>query len=198
VSLPFPPRAHDRSFLAINPLGTVPFLSHERAPPLPSVGITESCAGPIYLASVLDAPSLAVQPSEAAYGEFLNFCFHADATLTFPQALYLRYTKFEAHRKLEEVGEDYAKWFNARLKLLNGALEDGREYLVADRFTCADINVAYALILARELDLDKKFPWKPSTAAYLDRMLERPGYEMALQEEKDGDAKSNVTATFKQ
>lgn len=112
-ALPFPPRVHDKSFIEINPLGTVPYLHHDRGPGGSPVGITESCAGPVYLASTFThSPSqqLNVAPHEDCYAAFLNWNAHADATLTFPHTLYLRYVKFEPHKNLQQAGEEYRKW----------------------------------------------------------------------------------------
>ena len=49
----------------------------------------------MYLAQKNPGSSLAVAPTESQYGEFLNWMFHADATLTFPQTVVLRYSRQE-------------------------------------------------------------------------------------------------------
>ncbi len=66
--------------------------------------------------------------------------------------------------------------FLRRLKLVERQLE-GRAYLAADRFTAADISVAYIIGLAAALGLAERMP--PSTLEYLKRMTERPGYQRA-------------------
>ena len=85
-----------------------------------------------------------INPGEASHGEFLNWLFHADATLTFPQAVVMRYGLFEPG-VAEAAADGYARWFVARLRLLSAALADGREFLCGDRMTIADISIAYAL-----------------------------------------------------
>ena len=94
VTMPFPPRAHYRPFLALNPLGTIPLLVHGDAK------LTESCAGAVYAAEAVapDGPLL-VRPAEPDYASFLNWNYHADATLTFPQTLVLRYRDFARRRR---------------------------------------------------------------------------------------------------
>ena len=94
VTMPFPPRAHHRPFLALNPLGTIPLLVHGDAK------LTESCAGAVYAAEAVapDGPLL-VRPAEPDYASFLNWNYHADATLTFPQTLVLRYRDFARRRR---------------------------------------------------------------------------------------------------
>jgi len=188
TSLPFPPRFHDKTFLKINPIGTVPFLSHKT--PTGTATLTESCAMTTYLAAHY-LPDLLVAPSSPSFADFLNWNAHADATLTFPQTLVLRYTKFEKERGLQAVGEDYGKWFISRLRLLDANLEDGREFLCDGKFTVADVNVGYALILGEQLELSKRY--KPQTKEYLQRLKGRGAYKSALEEEKESDEAHGVT-----
>jgi glutathione S-transferase len=74
------------------------------------------------------------------------------------------------------VADDYAKWFLARLRAVDRALE-GQDWLCAGRFTAADISVGYALLLATQLGLDAEF--KPQTADYWARLQARPGFQAA-------------------
>ena len=105
------------------------------------------------------------------------------ATLTFPQTILLRYGQQEPEKGLQQAGEDYGKWYIARLRMLDATLEDGREFLCAGRFTLADICVAYALFLGTTLGLDERY--KPQTAAYLERMMCRPAFVAAREEERE-------------
>jgi glutathione S-transferase len=169
--LNFPPRATDPTFLDINPLGTVPFLRDG------DTRMTESGAICHYLARRHGAGTLAVDPDDPAYGDWLNWLHHADATLTFPQTLILRYGRFEApDRRQPQVVADYTQWALSRLKLVNARLEQA-EYLCAGRFTAADIAVGYALFLGRTTGLAPHY--KPQTAAYLDRLMARPAFQRA-------------------
>lgn len=166
--LDFPPRATAPDFLALNPLGTVPFLRDG------ATQMTESGAICHYLARRYGADTLAVAPDDPAYGEWLNWLHHADATLTFPQTLILRYGRFEPEgRRQPQVVADYTQWALSRLKLVNARLETA-EYLCAGRFTAADIAVGYALFLGRTTGLAAHF--KPQTAAYLARLESRPAF----------------------
>lgn len=173
--LPFPPRALARSFLELNPLGTVPLLVDG------DTRMTESAAMCQYLAERCDPQGrigLAVRRDEPAYGMWLNWLHHGEATLTFPQTLVLRYGRFEpAERRLPQAAEDYTKWFLARLRGIDAALAD-HEWLCADRFTAADVSVGYALMLASHLALDDRFP--ANVAAYWQRLQRREGYGRAL------------------
>eukprot|EP00658_Telonema_sp_P-2_P022049 TRINITY_DN18800_c0_g1_i17.p1 TRINITY_DN18800_c0_g1~~TRINITY_DN18800_c0_g1_i17.p1 ORF type:complete len:149 (-),score=46.85 TRINITY_DN18800_c0_g1_i17:336-782(-) len=124
------------------------------------------------------------------YGEYLNWIGHADATLTFPQTVVLRYTKQEPGRA-DEAAEDYGKWYLARLRMLDNALADGRKFLVANRFTVADICIAYALWLGTTLDLDAGY--KPQTRAYMDRMTARPSWATCMEAQEESEEKFEAT-----
>ena len=170
--LPFPPRALARSFLQENPLGTVPLLVDG------STRMTESAAICEYLAARHSPGTLNVGTDDLAYGTYLNWLHMSDATLTFPQTLVLRYTHFEpAERKQPQVAEDYSRWFLARLRAVDAAVQQ-QDFLCASRFTAADVAVAYALMLATHLGMDAQFT--PAVAAYWARLQARPAFQRAL------------------
>lgn len=175
--LPFPPRFAAPEYLEINPLGTVPLLVDGEA------RMTESCAIAHYLATKDGMTDLAIAPGERDYAEYLDFTYHADATITFPQTVYMRFALFEKDKGWAEAGEAYAKWFWKRLVKVEQRLT-GREYLCADRFTVADICVGYALILAERVGLDEGVP--ESLKAYRSRLKSREGYRRAVEREKAG------------
>lgn len=173
--LPFPPRFAAPEYLDVNPLGTVPLLLDGDA------RLTESCAIAHYFATKDGMTDLAVAPGEPDYADYLDFTYHADATITFPQTVYMRFALFEKDKGWAEAGEAYAKWFWKRLVKVEQRLE-GREYLCADRFTVADICVGYALILAERVGLDEGVP--ESLKAYRARLKAREGYRRAVEREK--------------
>jgi glutathione S-transferase len=170
--LPFPPRVLDRSFLAINPLGTIPLLIDGET------HMTESAAMCQYLATRAAPTSLDVTADEPGFGAYLNYLHFGEATLTFPQTLVLRYLHQEPdERRQPQVADDYAKWFVSRLRSLEPLLQSNH-YVCAGRFTVADISVGYALMLAEHLGLKPRFT--AAVCAYWQRLRERPGFERAL------------------
>ena len=177
--LPFPPRYLVPDYLELNPLGTVPLLIDGEA------RMTESCAIAHYLATKHGNTDLAVAPEEPDYAAYCDFTFHADATITFPQTVYMRFVMFEKDKGLEEAGHSYAKWFWKRLVKLEQRLE-GREFLCADRFTVADICCGYALVLAERVGLDEGVP--EILKEYRKRLEARDGYQRALARETAGPA----------
>ncbi len=170
--LPFPPRVAAREFMLVNPLGTVPaFFDGES-------GMTESAAICQYLAVRAAPTPLNVEPHEPEFAAYLNFLHFGEATLTFPQTLVLRYTRFEApERRSQQVADDYAKWFLARLRTLEPLLT--AQPFLCGRFTAADVSVGYALMLAEQLGLSAQF--KPAVAAYWKRLRSRDAFQRALQ-----------------
>lgn len=175
--LPFPPRFQSPEYLEINPLGTVPMLVDGEA------RMTESCAIAHYLATKDRYTNLAIAPGEADYAAYCDFTYHADATITFPQTVYMRFALFEKDKGWEEAGHAYAKWFWKRLVKLEQRLEM-REYLCADRFTVADICCGYALVLAERVGLDDGVP--DSLKAYRERLKARDGFRRAWDRESAG------------
>jgi glutathione S-transferase len=173
INMPFPPRAHYDGYLAINPLGTVPtFVDGD-------LTMTESTGICHFLVERQAPNSLRVAPSESAYGEYLNWLYRSDATLTFPQTIVLRYSRLEPEaRRLPQAVEDYSIWYLSRLRSVETALADGREYLCADRFTIADIAVHYALYLGESLGLHERY--RPHCRDYLERLKRRPAFQRAL------------------
>lgn len=174
--MPFPPRALQRDYLDINPLGTIPFMKDG------GTGMTESGAIPHYLALKYGPTDLAVAPHEEDFGAYLNWLHHGEATLTFPQTLWLRYVLFEKDSPHAQVGLDYRKWFLARLKLLDATLADGRKYLCANRFTMADIVTSYAIHLA-SITKSREFI-APHILTWADDLRLRPAFQRALEAER--------------
>ncbi|MEO0368020.1 MAG: glutathione S-transferase, partial [Pseudomonadota bacterium] len=133
--LPFPPRFFKKEFLQTNPLGTVPYFVDGDTRMTESSGICQ------YLVERYHQHEFGLRPDHQEYADYVNWLYHSDATLTFPQTIYIRYARLEPdERKNPVVAEDYAKWFIARLRLLDQHIES-REFLVADKFTIADIAI---------------------------------------------------------
>ncbi|NMG43730.1 glutathione S-transferase [Aromatoleum toluvorans] len=170
--LPFPPRLDAPQYLEVNPLGTIPAFYDG------ATRMTESAAICHYLAARHSPGALNVETDEPDFGAYLNFLHFGEATLTFPQTLVLRYSRFEPEeRRQPQVAEDYARWFLSRLRTLEPLLEK-QEFICAGRFTAADVSVGYALMLADDIGLKERF--KPAVLAYWQRLQEREGYRRAL------------------
>jgi len=170
--LPFPPRVHQREYLDINPLGTVPYLVDGDTRMTESTGICH------YLVEKYHKTEFSIQPEHPDYGNYLNWLYHSDATLTFPQTIYLRYAIMEPEeRRQPTVANDYRKWYLARLLWLNKHL-DGRQFLCGDRFTIADIAISYALYLGEKIGISQDYP--SPVKQYLEQMKTRSAFIRAL------------------
>ena len=169
--LPFPPRYRAREYLEINPLGTIPFMIDGET------RMSESAAICQYLAERYAGPPLTVRPDEPGFGAYLNGLHFGEATLTFPQAIMLRYGQFEPpERRIAQAVSDYGRWTLARLKALE-VLMGGADYVAAGRFTVADISIGYALMLMRVTGIFDEVP--ASFQAYYARVKERPAFHRA-------------------
>jgi glutathione S-transferase len=164
--LPFPPRVLAPEFKTINPLGTIPAWVEQ------NVVMTESAA---ICQRIALGTSLEVLPGDRDYLEYLNWLHRSDATLTFPQTIVLRYTRLEPReRRLPQAVDDYRGFFLGRMRSVESTLVDGRAYLVAERFTIADICVGYAVLLSRSLGIADELG--PKTQAWYNRLAARPAF----------------------
>ena len=167
--LPFPPRAYAPEYKEVNPLKTVPGWVED------GVLLTESAA---ICERIAHATVLEVRSNEPEFWPYRNWLHRSDATLTFPLAIMLRYTRVEPpERRLGQAVEDYKAFFAGRARSIETALEDGREWLCAGRFTIADICVGYAAFFARSIGAHDVLG--EATVAWLDRCIARPGFARA-------------------
>jgi glutathione S-transferase len=170
----FPPRFREANYLSINPLGTVPAFFDD------DTRMTESAAICQYLVTKYGPSPLAVAPDEPDYAAYLNFLVMAEATLTFPQTVFLRYTMLEPEeRRLPQAASDYAQWFASRFKAAVTLM--GPVYACAGRFTAADISLGYAVRLANAIGLADAVPARAQE--YLAFLSARDGYQRAVARE---------------
>ena len=161
-----------KDYLSINPLGTIPYLVDG------DTHMTESSGICLYLVERFQRYELGLKADHPEYGDYLNWLFHSDATLTFPQTIYFRYDRLEPpERRNPQAAEDYRKWYLARLRRLNKHLES-REFLVAGRFTVADIATHYALFFGESLGLADDYV--PPVREYLERQTTPRVYPCAV------------------
>jgi len=167
--LKFPPRAFEPDYRAVNPLMTIPGWVENGELLTESAAICERIA---------EGTPLEVRRDEADYWAWRNWLHRSDATLTFPLAIMIRYTRVEPEeRRLSQAVADYKAFFGGRAKSVEAALGDGREWLVAGRFTIADIVIGYAAFLATTLGADDVLG--DATKAWLDRCIARKAFQRA-------------------
>jgi glutathione S-transferase len=175
--LPFPPRFFKKEFLGENVLGTVPFFKDNEVSMTESTGICQ------YLVDRYQKHEFSIAIDHPEYGDYLNWLHHSDATLTFPQTIFLRYSVLEPEeRRQPQVAEDYRKWFLARLRRLEAHIMD-KNFLCGNRFTIADIAIGYALFLGKLQGFSGDYP--PQINRYLNALVQRPAFIRAMSRTSD-------------
>lgn len=172
--LPFPPRAFAPEYRSVNPLMTVPGWVEDGRLMTESAAICERIA---------EGTPLEVRRDEEDYWAARNWLHRSDATLTFPLAIIIRYTRVEPEeRRLAQAVDDYKAFFGGRARSIEKALSDGREWLVAGRFTIADIVIGYAAFLATTLGAGDVMG--EATHEWLARCMARDGFVRARERQK--------------
>jgi len=166
IMMPFPPRVFMKEYLDINILGTIPYMIDG------DIKMTESVAISQYFVERYGPTDLQVTPDEKDYPTYLNWLYHSDATLTYPQTVVLRY-KFQEPGVADAAIDGYSRWFVSRLKLLEESLNN-KEYLCSNRFTIADICVSYAINLAKALEIKQAL--KPNIRRWSDNLFSRQAF----------------------
>ena len=169
----FPPRMFQKEYLEINPLGTVPYFVDGAAHMTESVAICQYLVEKYGIKTA--GGGLGIGVEEPEYGEFLNWLYHSEATLTFPQTVAMRYQILEPG-KYPEVGKSYLDWYIARLRLLEEKIK-GKEFVCGNKFTIVDISIVYALYLGGVLGVTDRY--SAELLDYLERMKERPAFKRA-------------------
>ena len=158
-------------FKAVNPLRTVPALVDG------DVTMIESVAMMIYIMSKHGPTDLEVKPNEPGYSDYLQYLMFGEAGL----AAYgnpLVGTRFMAPAdQKENWTAGYLK--SAILKRLEfvGQRLGGKPYVAADRFTAADISIAYIATGAKFAGIADEIP--ATIKAYVDNLWQRPAFQRA-------------------
>ena len=149
-------------YLAINPQGRVPTLVHRGRV------ITESGAINAYLADTFSKANLAPSIDSPLRGDYYRWLFFGPATME-PAILWAGLGK-----QVENI--DY-KPFPAVDEIVETLLEllAGREYVVGDHFTAADITIGGGLMWG--MQMFKVIPALPEFVQYWERLEQRPAWQ---------------------
>jgi glutathione S-transferase len=165
IDLKWPPRLEHPEFLKISPSGALPAIEDG------DVRLCESLVICEYLGRKFGG-DLVVEPGEPDYWAYRELCDYGESTLMPPMAWYRRFGGY-ADAALNDAREALV----ARLPVLEQALADGREFLVAGRLTVADLSVGYTVGHIRRMGLAELLP--AIVQAYDARLRVRPGYRRA-------------------
>lgn len=169
VRVQFPPRIAQPDYLDINPLGQIPTLIDGEVKLFESVGACE------YI-NELAGGGLQVTAGQPGRADYLQWLWFGEATLAPPLGAVVRQTFGPEEGKSPVALAEARSTLFGRIAVIETRLE-GRQYLVADRFTLADISVSYCLNLGGMLRVADDYP--PNVAAYFDRMKARPAFQAA-------------------
>lgn len=158
-------------FKAINPLRTVPVLRDG------DVTMIESVAMMIYIMAKYGPTDLEVKPNEAGYADYLQFLLFGEAGI----AAYgnpLVGTRFMApdDQKTNWTATYLKSAILKRLQYVADKME-GRPYVAANRFTAADICVAYIATGGKFAGIADEIP--APMQAYIAKLHERPAFQRA-------------------
>jgi glutathione S-transferase len=154
-------------YLRINPLGKVPALRHGE------VVVTESAAICCYLADAFVEARLAPPPGDRLRGPYYRWLFFAAGPFEAAATNQALGVVVPAERKpMVGYGD-----FPDMLSVLEGALA-GREYLVGDRFSAADVYVGAHIGWGMRIGTIEK---RPAFERYSERLSARPAAIRARQ-----------------
>ncbi len=173
--LPFDARAfHLPDHLEVESYGKLPILVDGAS------SMSESIAIVTYILDRYGEGRLEPDRASAEYGTFLEWIQFGERSLMDPLSLLVQHTALlpEAERD-REAADKARRVFKHFVRSIDEALE-GRDYLMGDDFSAADIVVGYALFIAEEFGV---FPrGLDNVRAYYDRISERQAFKAATAE----------------
>lgn len=170
--MPFDPGSlRSDEFLRINPFGALPAIEDG--------GVTMAESGAIcqYLTERYGKAPFRRTIEDADYATYLQWVHAGEATLTPPLTQMTQHTRGPEDRRVPRIADEGREKFYTHLAVIDHALH-GRNYLLGDDFTLADVMVGYALHIASLFRLMEDAP--PYAAAYWARLQARPAYQTAM------------------
>lgn len=155
---------------SLNPVGKVPAMTDG------DFTMFESGAMVQYLLDRHGAGRLQPRPGTEEHGRYLQWSWFAEATYARPLG------EIVNHRRVfGEAGEIPAaiQEMQDRARLCSEAVDaalQGRDYLIGDEFSAADIMMGYSVMLAQRL---ASIDGLPHLQAYWQRLAARPAYQRA-------------------
>ncbi len=160
-------------YTALNPRQKIPLLQDG------AFAIGESAAIVAYLARKYSRPGHSLVPEDAeGHARWLEWCFFTIAELD-ATALYVirRHGTNLGHLYTDapEVVAQCGEYFRHQLQFVEAALADGRDYLVGEKFTTADILLGTCLTWA----VNYRVGICDNAVPYLERLTSRDAYQRA-------------------
>ncbi len=163
VDIRSPERKDSAEFRRASPMGKVPALADGE------LAMSESAALCLYLADRYAPGQLAPALDDPSRGKFLYWIMYTPAVIE--PAMAEKFSGAEPNRGRNGWGD-----FASMIETLEAGL-DGREWIVGDRFTAADVMLGSSVVFMRLFDM---LPESETLSAYADRCLARPAYQKAM------------------
>jgi glutathione S-transferase len=157
------------AYMAINPMGKVPTLTHG------GTVITEAAAIAMYLADLFPDAGLAPKISDTARGTYLRWIVFNQAAVE-PAVTDLALKREPGSPAMMSYGT-----YDATIDALTGALAKG-PYILGEQFSAADVIVGSGV---RWMLLFKLLPERREFTSYAERLNQRPALQRAIAKDKD-------------
>lgn len=157
------------AYMAINPMGKVPTLTHG------GTVITEAAAIAMYLADLFPDAGLAPKFSDTARGTYLRWIVFNQA------AVEPAVTDLALKREPGSPGMMGYGTYDATIDALTGALAKG-PYILGETFSAADVIVGSGV---RWMLLFKLLPERREFTSYAERLNQRPALQRAIAKDKE-------------
>jgi glutathione S-transferase len=158
----------------MNPVGKVPAMVDD------GFVMFESGAMVQYLLERHGEGRLQPPRSDTAYGSFLQWCWFAEATFGRATGEIANHKRAFAAAPKADAIEEMRDRARTCLQAVEQALA-GRQYLLGEPFTAADVMMGYTL---QSFTRNVADPYPPNVAAYWQRLEARPGYQAAVAAER--------------
>ena len=168
VDIRSPERKDSAEFRRASPMGKVPALADGE------LAMSESAALCLYLADRYAPGRLAPALDDPSRGKFLYWIMYTPAVIE--PAMAEKFSGAKLNRGRNGWGD-----FASMIETLEAGL-DGREWIMGDQFTAADVMLGSSVVFMRLFDM---MPESETLSAYADRCLARPAYQKAMRFDAD-------------
>ena len=171
VTIPVAPE-----YLDVSPIGSIPAIDDDGIVLSESIAILQYITG----RRLPDAMAFTVGPQEPAdYAAHLQFLHYGESSLTAPLSAVFRTRILGGEGQQDSFTvNDQLNSFIKRIPLLDLRMADGRDYVMGDKFTIADISIGHALGMALALKLEEHL--SQPVRDYAARLQARPAYQRAV------------------
>ena len=171
VTIPVAPE-----YLQVSPIGSIPAIDDDGIVLSESIAILQYITG----RRLPDAMAFTVGPQEPAdYAAHLQFLHYGESSLTAPLSAVFRTRILGGEGQQDSFTvNDQLNSFIKRIPLLDLRMADGRDYVMGDKFTIADISIGHALGMALALKLEDHL--SQPVRDYAARLQARPAYQRAV------------------